>query len=50
MQAGKEIDSLKLRNGVYRLGVVFSSSIHGDLFEGAIGSTLMIDEVEVSCE
>lgn len=31
----------------YSFTVVFSSSKDGDLFEGAVGSTLMIDEVEV---
>lgn len=49
-QAGKAVDSVKLRNGEYRLGVVFSSSINGGQFEGAVGSTLMVDEVEVTCE
>ncbi len=49
-QEGKEIDEEKLRGGGYRLGVVFTSSIKGDLFEGAVGSTLLIDEVEVSYE
>lgn len=47
---GKEVDPEKLRNGVYRLGVVFSSSLKGDLFEGAIGSTLMVDEVKIAYE
>ena len=31
----------------YNFTVVFSSSKGGDLFEGAIGSTLMVDEVRV---
>ena len=31
----------------YSFTIVFSSSKNGDLFEGAIGSTLYIDEVEV---
>lgn len=44
---GKMIDKEKLRNGGYSLGIIFSSSIHGDTFEGAEGSTLYIDEVEV---
>lgn len=33
---------------VYNLAIVFASSIKGDLFEGAVGSTLYIDEVELS--
>lgn len=39
-------------NSIYRISFyppyVFSSSIKGDLFEGAVGSTLYIDEVELS--
>lgn len=46
-QPGKVIDKEKLKNGGYQLGIIFSSSIHGDTFEGAEGSTLYIDEVEV---
>jgi len=48
--AKKEIDPEKLRNGKYFLTIVFSSSAKGDLFEGAIGSTLCIDEVEIICK
>ncbi len=44
---GKVIDKEKLAKGGYQLAVVFSSSIRGDYFEGAVGSTLHIDEVEV---
>lgn len=33
--------------GKYYFTMVFSSSSNGDLFEGAIGSTLCIDEVEI---
>lgn len=44
---GKVVDKEKLKNGGYQLAVVFSSSIRGDYFEGAVGSTLYIDEVEV---
>ena len=47
MQPGKTIDSNKLKAGKYNLAIVFSSSINGDTFQGAIGSTLDIDEVEV---
>ena len=45
---GKTIDIQKLEEGKYNLAIVFSSSIKGDLFEGAVGSTLYIDEVELS--
>lgn len=34
----------------YKLAVVFSSSKNGDNYEGAIGSVLTIDDVEVVCE
>ena len=43
----KQIDFNKLENGEYKLGILFTSSIEGDKFNGAIGSTLWIDEVEV---
>lgn len=41
------IDTQKLQKGQYKLALVFSSSIDGATFKGAIGSTLHIDEVEV---
>ena len=47
-KAGKTIDPQKLADGKYNLTIVFSSSIKGDLFEGAVGSTLYIDEVDLS--
>lgn len=40
---GKQYDSTKK----YKLAIVFSSSEEGSLFNGAIGSTLYIDEVEI---
>lgn len=47
LRDGKSIDPVKLAAGRYRLAIVFTSSIHGDVFNGAEGSTLMIDDVEV---
>ena len=47
---GKTVDQQKLREGKYKLGIVFTSSIEGDHFNGAVGSTLWIDEVELICE
>ena len=44
-----EIDRELLRNRGYNLAVVFTSSIEGASFRGAIGSTLYIDEVKVIC-
>ncbi len=34
----------------YKLAIVFASSKNGDFYEGAVGSTLIVDEVEVECE
>lgn len=34
----------------YKLAVVFASSKEGDFYRGAIGSTLIVDEVEVVCQ
>ena len=42
---GKTVDPAKLAEGKYSLAVVFSSSIDGDHFSGAPGSTLCVDEV-----
>ena len=46
----KEIDPEVLANRGYNLTIVFSSSINGATFEGAVGSTLKIDKVELTCE
>ena len=45
----KELDRDLLANRGYSLAVVFTSSIEGASFRGAIGSTLYIDEVKVIC-
>ena len=42
------IDQTVLNNRGYNLALVFSSSKTGDTFEGAVGSTLCVDKVEVS--
>lgn len=44
---GDEADAELLAQFGYSFTIVFSSSKDGDLFEGAIGSTLYIDEVEI---
>ena len=49
-QNGKEISETELQKGKYKLGIVFSSSVDGAYFRGAVGSTLYIDEVELICE
>lgn len=46
----KEIDPDLLANRGYNLTIVFSSSIDGATFEGAIGSTLKVDCVKLTCE
>lgn len=33
----------------YKLAIVFASSKNGDFYEGAVGSTLIVDDVEVIC-
>lgn len=45
----QEIDQTLLDNRGYNIAIVFSSSVNGAYFEGAIGSTLMVDEVELIC-
>ena len=45
---GKFIDKEKLRDGKYNIAIVFTSSLEGDHFNGAIGSTLLIDEAGVN--
>ncbi len=45
-----DINAQDLADGKYKLGVVFSSSIKGAYFIGAVGSTLWIDEVNIECE
>lgn len=45
---GPDVDATLLSAYGYSMTIVFSSSKGGDAFEGAIGSTLYIDEVEVT--
>lgn len=42
------IDAELMARRGYNLALVFSSSKTGDTFEGAVGSTLLIDKVEIS--
>lgn len=48
LKNGKTIDPQKLKKGIYKLAVVFSSSVDGAKFDGAVGSTLYIDEVKLT--
>jgi hypothetical protein len=43
----KEFDEKKRYEKNYYITIVFSSSAKGNLFEGAVGSTLVIDDVEL---
>ena len=47
---GKDVDNKEVMEKKYNLALVFSSSKDGAQFEGAIGSTLYIDEVKISFE
>ena len=49
LQPGKAIDPVKLANRGYSLAIVSSSSIKGATFEGAVGSTLWIDDFSIKC-
>lgn len=42
--------SVNVKEKKYMITVVFSSSIEGNIFNGAVGSTLSIDEVEINLE
>ena len=43
------INSELLASRGYNLAVVFSSSVKGDQFQGAVGSELCVDKVRVIC-
>ena len=45
----EELDLDLLDHYGYNLAVVFTSSIEGASFEGAIGSTMMVDKVRIVC-
>lgn len=47
---GKAIDPAKLAKNGYNFSIVLSSSRDGAKFEGAVGSTLFVDELEVFFE
>ena len=44
---GRTIDADKLKAGKYSLAIIMSSSKDGAKFEGAVGSTLYVDELEL---
>lgn len=47
---GKKFDYNKLANNEYAITVVASSSKDGAFFEGAVGSTLFVDEIKIEWE
>jgi len=47
-EGATSVDAALLDNRGYNLALVFSSSKTGDTFEGAVGSTLYIDKVEIT--
>ena len=49
-QNGKTIDRQKLLDGKYNIAIIMSSSEGGARFEGAIGSTLFVDEIHIKYE
>ena len=46
-EGGTPLDKEKLKNGVYNLAIVMSSSEEGAFFNGAENSTLYVDDVEL---
>ncbi len=49
-QNNKSIDEQKLADGKYSIAIIMSSSEGGALFEGAVGSTLLVDEIHLKYE
>lgn len=47
---GRKIDAQKLKDGKYNLAIIMSSSKDGANFNGAVGSTLYVDEMELFYE
>jgi hypothetical protein len=45
---GSSVNAADLAAGNYKLAIVFSSSVDGGNFNGAVGSTLYIDEVKLT--
>ena len=46
----KDIDEQALKNKGYNLTIVATSSKDGAFFKGAVGSTMYIDEFEITCD
>lgn len=50
LMEGKSFDEERLRNDGYSIAVVITSSRQGAYFEGAVGSTLYVDELRIIWE
>lgn len=50
LQNGKTFDIKKLKRGEYSLAIVCSSSSDGADFMGAVGSTLWVDKLKITCK
>ena len=50
LQNGKTFDSEKLKKGEYSMAIVCSSSTEGADFMGAVGSTLWVDKLKITCK
>lgn len=50
LRDGKTIDPVKLKSGHYNIAIIMSSSIDGATFNGAVGSTLYVDEMQLFYE
>lgn len=50
MKPGKTIDKDKLKHNGYNIAIVFSSSREGAYFRGAVGSTLIVDQIVLITE
>ena len=47
---GRTVDPVKLKDGRYSLAIIMSSSKDGAVFNGAVGSTLYVDELKLFSE
>ena len=47
---GRMVDPVKLKEGRYSLAIIMSSSKDGAVFNGAVGSTLYVDELKLFSE
>ncbi|MDR0429863.1 MAG: PCMD domain-containing protein [Tannerellaceae bacterium] len=47
---GKTNHVVDFEKNQYKLAIIFSSSFYGDRYEGAVGSRLVVDEVEIKIE